>query len=110
MHLVDRCKIGQVGTGINAFFTCTLMNNSISAATAGQGTGIYSYTECRIEGNHIYGFDAGIYSGSGQSNVVTANVMTTCTHPITGSGSPMVAPVVTTAAALAANPTANIAQ
>src|SRR5262249_30113872 len=109
MHLVERCKIGGVTTGINAFFTCTLTNNSISAAAAGQGTGINSYTECRIEGNHVYGFDTGIYSTSGQSNVVTANVLTTCTHPIAGSA-PMIAPVVTSAAALAANPTANIAQ
>jgi hypothetical protein len=108
MHLVERCKIGGVGIGINAYFTDTLLNNSISAATAGQGTGIYSYEQCRIDGNHIYGFDTGVSSGA--ATVVTANVLTACTHPTGGYGSAMVAPVVTTAAQLAANPTANIAQ
>jgi hypothetical protein len=108
MHLVERCKIGGVGIGINAYFTDTILNNSISAGTAGQGTGIFSYEECRIDGNHIYGFDTGISSST--ATVVTANVLTTCTHSLAGSGSAMVAPVVTTAAQLAANPTANIAQ
>jgi hypothetical protein len=106
---VERCKVGQAGIGIYASVADTIVNNTLNSPAAGQGTGIYLPDGAdRVEGNHLYGFDSGIATIASSS--VNSNTMHSCTHPLNGQLGPMVAPVVTTAAALATNPVANIAQ
>jgi hypothetical protein len=110
-NLVRRCKVGQTPSGIESDFANTIIDNTINANTAGQGNGIsLIWGENRVEGNHVYAFDTGIRIYGATTNVVTANTMHTCAHPISTGSYPMVAPIVTTAAALATNPKANIAQ
>jgi hypothetical protein len=110
-NLVRRCKVGQTPSGIESDFANTIIDNTVNADTAGQGNGIsLIYGQNRVEGNHVYAFDTGIKLYSATTNVVTSNTMHTCTHPVSTGSYPMVAPVVTTAAALATNPKANIAQ
>jgi hypothetical protein len=106
---VERCKVGQAGIAIFASFADTIVNNTLNSPAAGQGTGIYLPDGAdRVEGNHVYGFDSGIATIASSS--VNSNTMHSCTHPLNGQLGPLVAPVVTSAAALAANPVANIAQ
>jgi hypothetical protein len=105
---VQGCKVGQTPTGISSAFANTIVGNTINANTAGQGTGIVLVSgQNRVDGNHIYAFAQGISVTS--TDVVLRNTMHSCTQGIVGSGA-IVAPVVNTAAALASNPTANIAQ
>jgi len=110
-NLVRRCKVGQTPSGIESDFANTIIDNTVNAATAGQGNGIsLIHGQNRVEANHVYAFATGIRIYGDATNVVTSNTMHTCTQAISSGSYPMVAPVVTTAAALATNPKANIAQ
>lgn len=108
---VEGCKIGQTPLGIASDGANLIANNTINAAVGGQGKGILLYwSGTKVEGNNIYGFQYGVESAGTSANVVVRNTMHACTTPIGGPVSAMVAPVVTTAAALAGNPTANVAE
>jgi hypothetical protein len=75
----------------------------------GQGTGIALQSGSnRVENNHLYAFSTGIASSS-FSDEIARNVMTVCTTPLSASGA-LVAPLATTAAQVAANASANMAQ
>lgn len=115
---IEQCKFGGAGTAIYSRYEQsgnTFIGNTLDAPAAGQGRGIVlDYGGNHVEGNHLYGFQLGIdVSGTGSTNVVIANTMHACWLPLrlAGGGShPMIAPFVTTASGLAANPVANISQ
>lgn len=109
---VERCKVGQNNIGIRVVVGNEIMDNTINAGVGGVGQGIVltdGYN--RVQRNHIAAFDTGIQILGG-SNVVTSNALNGCTNPITiaGPANPLVAPAVSTAAALATNPVANTQQ
>jgi hypothetical protein len=109
---VDRCKVGQATTGIRAAFANTIVDNTLNAASFGVGQGIVlTQSDNRVERNHVYVFATGIQV-PGNYSVVLSNAMHNVLNPVVVTGSPnaLVAPIVTSAAALASNPVANTSQ
>jgi len=110
---VQRCKISRAYEGIVANVGSTIIDNTLNSDGTVPSYGIMLFDgQNRVEGNHLYGFGQGIGMYS-NSNVVLSNTMHACTvaiSPPTPVWPPLVAPVVNTAAAVAANPVANIAQ
>jgi hypothetical protein len=109
---VERCKVGQNTIGIRAVVGNEIMDNTINAGVGGVGQGIVltdGYN--RVQRNHIAAFATGILI-QGAPNVVTSNALNGVATGINTSGfsNPLVAPVVSTAAALATNPVANTQQ
>lgn len=110
--VVERCKIGQANIGVRAQVGNVIMDNTINAQTLFGGQGIVlAQQDNRAERNHLYAFATGVQV-TGAYNVVISNSMHEVGTPVAVTGTPnsLVAPVVTTAAALAANPIANTQQ
>ncbi|MFN0132523.1 MAG: hypothetical protein ACKVW3_08355 [Phycisphaerales bacterium] len=109
---VERCKIGNATVGIRSQLANTIVGNTLNAAASLTGEGIVLIAQDNvIEANHIYSFNVAVRIDN-SFNVVVRNRFHFVLTPVGGTGAAgsMVAATVTTAAALAADHSANTRQ